>query len=264
MSGLERVSQLIVKGIRGYVRESGHKGVVIGISGGIDSAVCVALATKALGKKNVLGLIMPNGRIVPEETADAVMVCRKVNIRHAIVNVGEATSALEMLLLKASMGKKCGRVDAGNLASRTRMIMLYGAAACRGYLVLGTSNKSELLLGYFTKHGDGGADILPIGDLYKREVRGLARHLRIPEKIIKKTPTAGLWTGQTDEGEMGFSYELADRILYMFLEQGMDGEDIIGQIGEEKTVKKIYRMVKGSSHKRSAPRIFSVKMGRWR
>lgn len=261
--GPKDAERLIVHGIRHYVKQSGHRGVVIGVSGGIDSAVCLALAVKALGKKNVFGLIMPNKEIMPEEREDAVRMCKLVGVDYAIANIGEVVSALEFLLMR-TRGKRCERIDRGNLSSRTRMIMLYGTASCRRYLVLGTGNKTELLLGYFTKYGDGGADILPIGDLYKHEVRELARLLRIPKRIIDKTPTAGLWNGQTDEGEMGFSYELADRVLEMFLENDMDGKDIIREIGNERTVRKIYGMVKGSSHKRSAPRIFSLKAGMWR
>jgi NAD+ synthase len=141
--------------------------------------------------------------------------------------------------------------------------MLYNIAACKKYLVLGTGNKTELLLGYFTKHGDGGADLLPIGDLYKKEVKELAKWLKVPEKIIKKTPSAGLWNGQTDEGELGFTYEMADKVLPMFIEEGMDGRDIIRVTGNAGTVKKIFDMVSRTSHKRAPPRIFSLALGRW-
>ncbi len=260
--GPERAGKLILSGIRDYVRNSGRKGVVLGVSGGIDSAVCAMLAARALGKKNVLGLVMPNGDVFPEETMDAVEVAKRVGIEYKTIDIKSGTEALEELLEK-TRGKRCSKVDSGNIAARTRMILLYGTASCKDYLVLGTGNKSELLLGYFTKYGDGGADLLPIGDLYKWQVAELARWLGVPERIIKKTPTAGLWKNQTDEGELGFSYGFADQVLGMFVELGMDGGDIIKEVGKEKKVRKLYKLVTSSSHKRSPPRIFSLKLGRW-
>ncbi|MFH0818236.1 MAG: NAD+ synthase [Candidatus Micrarchaeota archaeon] len=253
----------IVQGIKHYVRESLHRGVVLGVSGGVDSATCAMLAAKAVGRKSVLGLIMPNGDGFPKEVDDAIEIAKKVGIGYKIINIKPATEALESLLENVS-GKKCNRVDSGNVAARTRMIALYDAASCKKYLVLGTGNKTELLLGYFTKYGDGGADLLPIGDLYKWQVKELAKSLGVPERIIKKKPTAGLWAGQTDEGEFGFSYDFADKVLWMFVENELDGNEIIRAVGNEKGVKKIYRMVKTTSHKRNPPRIFSLKANMWK
>ncbi len=253
----------ISRGIKSYVSDSGHRGVVLGVSGGVDSAVCALLAARALGGKNVFGLIMPAGKAFADETGDAIEVAKKAGIAYNVININPAVEALEGLVSMAR-GEKCGKIDSGNIAARTRMVALYGVAACKKYLVLGTGNKSELLLGYFTKYGDGGADLLPIGDLYKWQVRELARELGVPGRIIRKTPTAGLWEGQTDEGELGFSYDFADRVLSMFVEGEMDGKDIITEVGKEKDVRKIYSLVKKTSHKRSPPRIFSLAMGKWR
>jgi len=252
----------IVGGISDYVKASRRKGVVLGVSGGVDSAVCAVLAKKALGSMNVLGLLMPNGDLFPDDVMDAKEVCRRTGIRNKTINIRPAVEALEGIVSCVG-GRKPGNVDVGNIAARARMTILYGAASSKNYLVLGTGNKTELLLGYFTKYGDGGADILPIGDLYKWQVRELAREVGVPEKIIKKPPTAGLWRGQTDEGELGLSYPFADKVLSMFLEGGMDGKDIIKEVGSREKVRKIHKIVTSTSHKRSPPRVFSLSSCRW-
>ncbi|MFH1470421.1 MAG: NAD+ synthase [Candidatus Micrarchaeota archaeon] len=260
--GPKWAAKRIAGAIRDYVKASGRKGVALGVSGGVDSAVCAILAKKALGSRNVLGLMMPNGNLFPEEVEDAKEVCRRTGIRNKTINIRPAVEILESIVSSVG-GKKPGNVEVGNIAARTRMVVLYGAASSKNYLVLGTGNKTELLLGYFTKYGDGGADILPIGDLYKWQVRELARDVGVPEKIVEKPPTAGLWSGQTDEGELGLAYPFADKVLSMFLEGGMNGRDIIKEVGSKEKVKKIHKAVTSTSHKRSPPRVFSLSLCRW-
>ncbi len=252
----------ISRGIQSYVEGSGHRGVVLGLSGGIDSAVCAVLSANALGGKNVLGVLMPNGRMAGSDERDALEAAKLAGIGVKKIDISPIVKAIKFALEKAA-GKKCSRVEVGNVAARTRMILLYGLARKNNFLVLGTGNKSELLLGYFTKYGDGGVDLLPIGDLYKKEVVELAERLRVPERIVRKKPSAGLWGGQTDEGELGFSYSFADSVLPMFVELEMDGEEIIKKVGNRKAVRKVYGLVSGSSHKRSPPRIFSLRLGNW-
>jgi NAD+ synthase len=260
MFDAKNAARLAAGGIRAYLRSSKHSGVVIGVSGGIDSAVCAMLASKALGKKNVLALIMPS--MEGEDVSDAILCAKAAGIKTKTIDISGIVRAFEALASSAR-GKKCSRIERGNVAARMRMLLLYSFASCNDYLVLGTGNKTELLLGYFTKHGDGGVDLLPIGDLYKWQVNLLAKELKVPKKIIKKKPSAGLWAGQTDEGELGFSYEFADRVLSMFLDEERNGEEVISQVGKAKQVKKIYELVRKTSHKRSPPRIFSMKLGRW-
>ncbi|MFH1447579.1 MAG: NAD+ synthase [Candidatus Micrarchaeota archaeon] len=257
----ENVSKLIRKRIREYVKESGCKGVVIGVSGGVDSAVCASLAVKALGKRNVFGIIMPKGeKLASGDVRDAIGLCKKLGIGHRVLDIGGAVDEI---------GRLCGtgvwkdRIIMGNAAARVRMTVLYSFAYDRKYLVLGTGNKSELLLGYFTKYGDGGVDLLPLGDIYKGDVLKLAKAVGVPKRITGKAPSPNLWEGQSDEGELGFSYALADRILSMFLESGMDGNEITRRTGDKNTVRSIYDMVRRSSHKRTPPRILSMKLGLW-
>lgn len=195
----------LVEWIAESVRHAGALGVVLGISGGIDSAVCAALAKRALGE-NVLGLILPCHN-APDDLADARLVCRHVGIPCEEIDLGPAVDQLAQTLSCTDPRLL------GNLKARVRMTVLYHKAAELGFLVMGTSNRSEWEIGYFTKHGDGAADIQPIFHLLKRDVQKLARALKLPRSIITKAPSAGLWAGQTDEGEMGFTYKHLDSYL---------------------------------------------------
>ncbi len=256
------VERIIKRNLREYVKNSGHSGVVVGVSGGVDSAVCATLAVKALGKKNVAGAIMPVGKIALKDVSDAVELCMGLGIEHYLIDIGGIVDLI-VDSVDSVRKKKCSKIEKGNIAARIRMVFLYGLASDRKSLVLGTGNKSELLLGYFTKHGDGGVDLLPLGDLYKGEVYDLAKHVGVPKKILAKKPSPNLWEKQTDEGDLGFAYSFADSVLGMFLERNMDGNEIVKHLGKRKTVKKIYGMVKSSSHKRNPPRILSMKLGLW-
>ncbi len=213
----------------------------MGLSGGIDSAVVAALVREAIGKDKVLALILPcHSR--KQDLEDAKLVAKKLGIRTKIVDLSRIYDNLIKILPKAD------KLAYANLKPRLRMLTLYYFANKLNYLVCGTGNKSELMVGYFTKHGDGATDILPIGDLLKRDVKKLARQLKILARIINKPPTAGLWPGQTDEGEMGITYLELDDILERL-------ENKKKQILPRKKVDKIKVMIKRSEHKRQGPKV---------
>ena len=190
---------------REVVNQAKARGVVIGLSGGIDSSVVACLAKKALGEK-VLGVIMPcYSSAIDEDYARLIAKTLKIKIERVSLN-----SIYDNILGVLPGGEK---MALANLKPRLRMLILYYFANNLNYLVAGTGNKSEVLIGYFTKYGDGGCDILPLGDSLKTEVRELARELKISNEIIERTPSAGLWENQTDEGEIGITYEELDRAI---------------------------------------------------
>ena len=197
------LSDQIAEWIETSVKEAGCKGTVLGLSGGLDSAVALALCSKTNMKS--MAVIMPCDSN-PQDKTDAMELAQKLSVETLIINLAVAKDILIGNLPKSIM-------PMANLKARLRMSMLYYIANCYNFLVVGTGNKSEIAIGYFTKYGDGAADILPLAHLYKSEVRILAKELDIPEKIISKPPSAGLWEGQTDELEIGMSYEMLDKTL---------------------------------------------------
>ncbi len=244
---LEEVSKIIESFIRQYVTERGQNGVVIGMSGGLDSSVVAVLCVRALGRDKVLGLMLPESGSSAEDMKDAVLVCEKLGIKYECVDISEIVN-----VMAETLGDKPDVKALANVKARARMIVLYYYANTMRRMVAGTSNKTELLVGYFTKYGDGGSDLLPIGDLYKAQVRQLSRYLGIPDNIIRKVPTAGLWRGQTDEGEMGIKYDKLDKIL-----RGFELELPAKRIAEvacvpESEVKRIRKMHESTRHKRQA------------
>lgn len=244
----EAVKQAISQFIKEYVDNVGVKGVVLGLSGGIDSSLVAALACDALGPKSVLGMIMPV-RIEKdaENASDAKALAKWLGIKHELFELEPVLVGYEGLYLE--------KIPLGNLKSRLRMATLYAKANQDALLVLGTGNKSEIMVGYFTKYGDGAADLLPIADLYKTNVIDLARYMNLPEKIINKPPSAGLWPDQTDEAEMGITYRDLDTILYLLYEQEYSPEKIISSDIEKEKVERVMELVKKSEHKRiSIPR----------
>jgi NAD+ synthase len=230
----------IVSWLKKEVKSSGAKGIVLGLSGGIDSAVVAALAKEAVGASKVLALFMPC-HSQAQDLRDARALARKLGIKSRLVDL----TGVYDKFLKAL--PSAGRLCQANLRPRLRMAALYYFASRLNYLVCGTGNKSEISVGYFTKYGDSGADLLPIAGLLKRQVRRLAKGLKIPSVIIEKAPTAGLWPGQTDEGEMGITYEDLDDIL----SQLACGRK---QVMRSLKARRVMEMVRRSAHKRAMPK----------
>jgi len=225
-------------------------GVVIGLSGGIDSALTARLARDALGPEHVLGVLLPDAGFPPALRAETEAFAEALGIEHRTIAIDPAEAGVRAIVPELS-----DRVDVGNVKARLRMIALYAIARPRGRLVAGTGNKSELLVGYFTKYGDGGADLLPLGDLYKTEVRALAAELGLPPAVLDRPPTAGLWAGQTDEGELGLPYAELDQIL-VGLEQLLPEEAIADRTGIPlDRVHAVVGRVRASRHKRRLPPI---------
>ena len=221
--------------IKEKVGEAGAEGIVLGLSGGVDSSLTAALAKKALEDK-VLGLLMPC-HSDPIDLEHARLLADKFDIETEYVDLGPVFDSLMASLPEGS------DLAVANLKPRLRMATLYYFANNRNYLVAGTGNKSELTVGYFTKYGDGGADLLPLGDLLKYQVRELAREIGVPEEIIAKPPSAGLWAGQTDEGEMGITYNELDKTI-LAIEKG-DTSDY-----DEAIFERVKAMRAVSEHKR--------------
>ncbi|NJE03920.1 NAD+ synthase [Thermococcus sp. MV11] len=237
----------VVDFIRENVENAGAGGVVIGISGGIDSTTTTYLAVKALGKERVLGLIMPYYH--NQDVEDAKLVCSSLGIECKLIDIRPIVDSFV-----AQLGFQPDKRSLGNIMARTRMVLLYAHANARNYLVLGTSNRSEFLTGYFTKWGDGASDYAPLINLYKTEVWEVARLLGVPERIIEKKPTAGLWEGQTDEDELGISYHLLDEILWRLVDQKMEKERIAEELEIPiERVEYVENLVRRSEHKRRLP-----------
>jgi NAD+ synthase len=240
----ELVKQRIVKFLKEYASNIHARGFVLGLSGGIDSSLVSALACEALGPEAVLGMIMPvRVNQDQENVSDAKSLAMNLGMKTEIFELQPVLSAFEELALD--------KISLGNLKARIRMAVLYAKANQDGLLVLGTGNKSELMVGYFTKYGDGGADLLPIADLYKTNVINLAEHMNISEKIIKKKPSAGLWTNQTDEEELGITYRDLDSILYLLYERGFNAGKIISSGMAIDKVERVMELVSKSEHKRN-------------
>jgi NAD+ synthase len=235
---MNKVAEVLSGWIRKKVEEASAEGVILGMSGGLDSSVTAVLCKNAF-PTSTLGLIMPCFSD-PEDIAHVKQVAEKFDIETRKVDLSPIfLTVLETLESRASEGD----IATANLKPRLRMLVLYYFANKLNYLVVGTGNKSELMVGYFTKYGDGGVDLLPLGDLLKTEVRALAEVLDIPKAIIEMPPSAGLWAGQTDETEIGMSYEVLDGVLKAIASNDFAGCDM-------DKVEKVKAMVKKAGHKR--------------
>ena len=241
----ERIAERIADFIREQVKAANASGVVLGLSGGLDSAVVAFLCVRALGREWVLATIMPEKGVTAEEDVeDAIELARMLGIEYKVIEISDI---VKKLIEKLGKGSKSAEM---NLKPRIRMMINYYYANSLNRLVAGTGNKSEISIGYFTKYGDGGADFQPIGDLYKTEIFEFARFLGVPEKIVRKKPTAGLFVGQTDEGEIGMSYGELDEILRL-IEKGLRRDD--------EKFRRVLELVQGSEHKRKLPPIPKVR-----
>ena len=233
-------SDQIVAWLQEQVTAAGADGFVVGLSGGVDSATAAALAVRAVGAEQVLAALLPC-HSQPKDARLGRLVAETFDIPIVTVSLDSAFEALMDALPPSD-----DRLPSANVKPRLRMTALYYLAQSHNYLVLGSGNKTELLVGYFTKHGDGSADLLPLGALYKTEVWELAHELGVPQEVVERPPSAGLWPGQTDEGEMGISYEALDRVLAA-IEAG-ETEDI-----DPATLEKVQAMIANSAHKRAMP-----------
>lgn len=246
------VEKVLVSFVRNEVRRVGLDSVVLGLSGGIDSAVSAALAVRALGADKVLGVMMPYSSSSDASLADALAVAEATGMETTELDISAQVDAYFERVPDAS------RLRRGNKMARERMTVLYDLSADRGALVLGTSNKTELLLGYGTLHGDMASAINPIGDLYKTQVWALAAHLQIPAEVIDKPPTADLWKGQTDEQELGFGYREVDALLYRMVDERASREELLADGFDAEFVERVRGMVQGSQFKRRLPVIAKV------
>ncbi len=250
---ISKAKDSIVEFIREKTKEAGIKGAVIGISGGIDSALTAYLTVEALGKENVLGIHLPELSLTPaEDVLDATKVASRLGIEFKTVNISEILSAYLNTIPESSSSRSHAN---GNLKARIRMSVLYYYANMMSGMVMGTGNKTEILLGYFTKYGDGGVDIEPIGDLYKTEVKEMSALVGVPEEIITKIPSARLWADQTDEDELGITYELLDRFLFLLLEGESPelAQNTLGLTGTQKD--SVLKRIHVNLHKQKAPAI---------
>ena len=227
---------------------------ILGLSGGLDSAVCAYLAARALGPKNVIVLIMPYKETFGRDVQDAKDLAHRLGLKFHIVDISPMVDAYFAIHPTES------RILKGNKMARERMSILYDFSEREKALILGTSNKTELLLGYSTIHGDMACAINPLGDLYKTQIRQLARYMKVPDKILKKRPTAGLWAGQTDERELGLRYTKIDKILYQLVDLKKSKKEIISERFPKKDVEKILGLIKGSEFKRHLPPIPKISM----
>jgi len=246
------VEDILTSFLRNEVQKFGFRSVAIGLSGGIDSAVVIELAVRAFGAGHVLGVMMPYRSSSPESLEHAEIMVSRLGIRSEVVDISPAVDAFVRSVPEGDLLRR------GNIMARTRMVYLYDISARDGRLIIGTSNKTELLLGYGTLFGDMASAVNPVGDLYKTQLRGLARYLGIPEPLIAKVPSADLWEGQSDEADLGFSYEDADSILYMMLEKRMDRQSILAEGVPAAFYDRVRKMVVSNQYKRMMPVIAKI------
>lgn len=254
----DRVIHVIIEFLRRCVESAGKRGVVLGLSGGLDSSVACALAVKALGPEKVHGLIMPDVRVTPgEDVEDAVALAEAFKIPHQVIEISHVYDSFSRVM---EFYRDDADTPNANLRARIRMIMLYYYANLNGLLVCGSSDKSEIMLGYFTKYGDGAADLLPIGDLYKTQVRELARRMNLPSRIVEKPSSPRLLPGQTAEGELGATYDEIDQILYLHFELGKNLDEVEKETGIKRwKIESIVARVHANEHKRVPPPIAQIR-----
>ena len=246
------VEQLCVRFLRAEAGKFGFKRAVLGLSGGVDSAVSAAFSARAFGPSNVTAVMMPYRTSDPASEADARAVAQQLGLPTRKVDI---TAMVEGYLEEHGVRERARR---GNVMARCRMIVLYDVSAELQALVIGTSNKTELLLGYSTQFGDSASALNPIGDLYKHQVYQLARHLGLPRSVIEKAPSADLFAGQTDEAELGFTYAEVDRLLQKLVDERWDEAQLAAAGFDPAFVAKVVRRIVANQYKRLPPVIAKV------
>jgi len=246
------IERVLVSFLKNEVEKAGFSRVVLGLSGGIDSAVAAAIAVRAFGPGGVLGVVMPHAQSNPASAADAALVARELGFEAATVDI---TPQIEAYFKQAP---DASRLRRGNKMARERMSILYDLSAAHTALVLGTSNKTELLLGYGTLYGDMACGVNPVGDLYKTQVRALARQMKVPERVIAKTPSADLWEGQSDEGDLGFTYDEVDQLLFLIVDCRLTRKEAVERGFADAFVAKVESLIRRSQFKRRLPTIAKI------
>ncbi len=241
--------EILTSFIRTELNRMGFTQAVIGLSGGVDSAVSCFLAAEALGPENVLAVRMPYKSSSQDSLDHAQLVIDQLGVQSITIPISDMADPLIDRFQDMSKTRK------GNIMAKLRMVILYDQSASFGGLVIGTSNKTEILLGYSTLYGDSACAINPLGDLYKTQLRQLARALKVPEVIVSKPPTADLWLGQTDEGELGFTYAEVDLLLYLLIDQRYSPQDCVEAGFDEKFVLSVVDRIRKFQFKRVMPPI---------
>jgi len=246
------VRELLVQFLRDESKNAGFHRGVIGVSGGVDSAVSAFLTSEALGNENTVGVIMPYRTSNPKSVEDAKTVIDRLGIRSEVVDISSMVDGY------CDTWKVTDKVRRGNIMARMRMIVLYDISARERALVIGTSNKTEIMVGYGTLFGDTASAINPIGDLYKTQVWQLARALGIPQQIVEKIPTADLWEGQSDEEELGFTYARLDALLYHLVDERRNDEELQKLGFDAEFVDRVKTLIQKNQFKRRPPLIAKV------
>lgn len=248
----ELATRILTGFIRDSIAKAGMTKTVMGLSGGIDSAVSAYLSALALGAENVLVVRMPYKTSSEDSLTDAEAVINDLGLANMTIPITDMVDPLLNQFPDMSNLRK------GNIMARMRMITLYDQSMAWGGLVMGTSNKTEFLLGYSTIYGDSGVALHPIADLYKYQIRQIARYLGVPSSIIDKPPSADLWAGQTDEQELGFTYDDADQVLYLLVDERYTVDEVAEEGFDHNFVVKIWERVKANHYKRTMPNIAKV------